>query len=407
MRKLVFIDFLDIGTYTANMQRIIPRQMRTSIQRRLASMPAVAILGPRQCGKTTLAQNVIKDIENTVYIDLERSSDLNKLRDPEAFFELNKDRLICLDEIQRLPELFPEMRSHIDRDGRPNRFLILGSASPELLRQTSESLAGRISFVELTPFSLSEINPRAETPIMRTHWLRGGFPRSFLADGEGESYEWRLDFIRTFLERDIPQFGINIPARRLERFWRMCAHGHGQLLNRSKLGESIGVSHHTIDTYLSLLEQTYLLRVLEPYHANLKKRLVKSPKVYIRDSGLLHALLNIKSHNDLLGHPVYGASWEGFVIENTLSVFPDWKPTFYRSASGAEVDLLLEKGLRRIAIEIKASTSPQIKAGFRHAIEDLQVDKAVVVAPVEAPYPYRNDIQVVPLQMLADHLGSS
>jgi len=382
------------------MQSYVPRAITEKIQFKLRTMPAVAILGPRQCGKTTLAQEMMADSDRAVYLDLERRADLNKLRDPEAFFNLNADKLICLDEIQRLPEVFAEMRSKIDRYGGNGQFLILGSASPDLIKQTSETLAGRIAFIELTPFLLKEINAAEPLQIQRTLWLRGGFPRSFLAENEINSYEWRLDFVRTFLERDIPQLGINIPARRIERFWQMCAHIHGQLLNRSSLGESIGVSHHTVNSYVALLEQTYLLRVLEPYYANLKKRLVKSPKIYLRDTGLLHALLDIKTHNDLLGHPVYGASWEGFVIENIAAAHPDWKQYFYRSASGAEIDLVLEKGQQRLAIEIKASTSPEVKRSFWNALNDLQIDKAWIVAPVEAAYPYKQGVQVVSPHML-------
>ena len=382
------------------MHTYIPRQITSKINRKLQTMPAVAILGPRQCGKTTLAQQIIKKFENAVYLDLERRTDLNKLRDPEAFFELNSSRLICLDEIQRVPDLFPEIRSHIDRYGQNGRFLILGSASPELLRQTSETLAGRISFIELTPLSLFEVNPKADKQTVRSLWLRGGFPRSYLARSENDSFEWRQDFIQTFLERDIPQLGINIPARRLQRFWQMCAHIHGQLLNRSSLGESLGVSHHTVNSYVALLEQTYLLRVLEPYYANVKKRLIKAPKIYLRDSGLLHALLDITNQNDLLGSPAYGASWEGFVIENTLAGLTQWRPYFYRSASGAEIDLILEKGQRRIAIEIKASTSPEVKRSFWNALEDLRIDTAMIVAPVDEPYPYKDGVQVIPLNMI-------
>ncbi|MDX2455268.1 ATP-binding protein [Desulfosarcina sp.] len=363
-------------------------------------MPAVAILGPRQCGKTTLAKAILDNMENSVYLDLERRMDLNKLRDPEAFFELKPSGLICLDEIQRAPELFADMRSRIDRHGGNGQFLVLGSASPQLIRQTSESLAGRISYFELSPFQLHELDNNAGQGL-RKLWLRGGFPRSYLADNDRESLEWRQDFIRTILERDIPQLGLNIPARRLERFWRMCAHVHGQLLNRSSLGESLGVSHHTINSYIAILEQTYLMRVLEPYHSNLKKRLVKSPKLYLRDSGILHALLDIRNHNDLLGHPAYGASWEGLAIENIISAYPGWKTSFYRSASGAEIDLILERGRRRIAVEVKASTSPEVKRSYWNALDDLNVDEAWIVAPVREAYPYKRGVSVRPLDAIA------
>jgi len=303
------------------MQTYIKRFFTEKIRERLLNIPGVIILGPRQCGKSTLAKAIISKIENAVYLDLERPSDINKLIDPEAFLSLNADKLICLDEIQRVPELFPILRSVIDENRRNGQFIILGSASPDLIRQSSETLAGRVSYFELTPFLFKEISEHSSPNKLRKLWLRGGFPRSYLASDEKESFEWRLNFIRTFLERDIPQLGFRIPAKTLERFWKMCAHLHGQLLNSSKLGESLGVSHHTVRSYSDLLEQTFVLRVLRPYESNLKKRLIKSPKIYIRDTGLLHALLDIESHNELLGHPVYGASWEGFVIENILSFY--------------------------------------------------------------------------------------
>ncbi len=385
------------------MKHYIPRLVTETINTRLQNMPAVAILGPRQCGKTTLTRFIIKARDDTVYLDLERKSDLNKLRDPEAFFSLNENKLICLDEIQRVPELFSDIRSKIDRDQRNGQFLILGSASPKLIRQTSETLAGRISYLELTPFCEPEIAPK-NTRAMRTLWLRGGFPRSYLARDDQTSFDWRQDFIRTFLERDVPQLGFKIPAAKLERFWQMCAHVHGQLLNRSNIGKSLGVSHHTIDTYIGILEDVYLARTLRPYHATLKKRLVKTPKLYLRDTGLLHALLDIRSHNSLLGHPGYGVSWEGFAIENILAANPGWRPYFYRSASGAEIDLLLEKGTRKIALEIKASTAPTVSRGFWNALDDLQIDKAFIIAPVGENYPYKNGVDVVPLQSMAGRI---
>lgn len=388
------------------MKPYINRTITQTIERKLKTAPVVAILGPRQCGKTTLAHAIISEISHSVYLDLERGSDLNKLQDPEMFFTLNDDRLICLDEIQRVPELFAEMRSKIDRNGNNGQFLVLGSASPELLKQTSETLAGRIAFVELTPFLLSEISDDSEHDTLRSLWLRGGFPRSYLSDTDMDSYEWRRDFIRTFLERDIPQLGINIPRLRLERFWQMCAHMHGQLLNRTSLGESLGVSHHTINNYVALLEKTYMLRVLQPYYANVKKRLIKSPKIYIRDSGLVHALLSVATDNDLLGHPVYGASWEGFVLENIIDAFPGWHPYFYRSVAGAEIDLVLERGRQRLAMEIKASTSPKVSRGFWNSLADLSIETAYVVAPVDSPYPLKDGVQVMPLPLIKKELAN-
>jgi uncharacterized protein len=389
------------------MQTYIQRFLTPTIHKRLKRNPAVAILGPRQCGKSTLAREILKPMKNAVYLDLERPSDANRLRDPEAFFTLNSSKLICLDEIQRLPEIFPVMRSVIDTEERNGQFLILGSASPQLLRQSSESLAGRISHIELTPFRLTEIPEGADGLHMRRHWLRGGFPRSYLAEDEAESFEWRQDFIRTFLERDLSQMGVNIQARRMKRFWQMCAHLHGQLLNSSKLGESLGLSHHTIRSYVDLLDHAFILKVLMPLEANLKKRLVKSPRVFIRDAGLLHALLGIESQNELLGHPVYGASWEGYVIENIVSMLPDWNAAFYRTASGTELDLILEKAGRRIAVECKVSTSPQVGRGFWNAIADLDVSEAWIISPVKEPYPFERGVTVAPPDVFIDRFMGS
>jgi predicted AAA+ superfamily ATPase len=383
------------------MQKYIPRKIVPTVRRKLLDIPAVAIIGARQCGKTTLAKKVIAKNKSAIYLDLEKNSDLNKLQDPEAFFRLNAHRLICLDEIQRIPELFPLLRSMIDENNRNGQFLILGSASPGLLKQSSETLAGRISYVHLSPFVLSELQAERDGGLDRKLWLRGGFPRSYLARAEPSSLEWRQDFIRTFLERDIPQLGFQIPARRLERLWQMLAHIQGQLLNSSKLGESLGVSHHTVRTYLEMLEQTFMLRILQPYAANLKKRLVKSPKIYIRDAGILHALLDIETQNDLLGHPVYGASWEGFVIENICSAYPEWHPYFFRSSSGAEIDLILTKGQRRVAIECKASSAPQVRRSFFNALKDLEIKEAWVLAPVSGSYPLKGEIFVsAPVEFL-------
>jgi len=383
------------------MQKYIPRKITPTVRRKLREIPAVAIIGARQCGKTTLAKKVIAKNKSAIYLDLEKNSDLNKLQDPEAFFRLNAHRLICLDEIQRIPELFPLLRSMIDENNRNGQFLILGSASPGLLKQSSETLAGRISYVHLSPFVLSELQADKDGGLDRKLWLRGGFPRSYLARAEPSSLEWRQDFIRTFLERDIPQLGFQIPARRLERLWQMLAHLQGQLLNSSKLGESLGVSHHTVRTYLEMLEQTFMLRILQPYAANLKKRLVKSPKIYIRDAGILHALLDIETQNDLLGHPVYGASWEGLVIENICSTYPEWRPYFFRSSSGAEIDLILTKGQRRVAIECKASSAPQVRRGFFNALKDLEIKEAWVLAPVSGSYPLKGEIFVsAPVEFL-------
>jgi len=386
------------------MQPYLPRLITTKIEQKLQQMPGVVILGPRQCGKSTLAKAIISTIKGAVYVDLERPSDVNKLQDPEAFFTLNRDHLICLDEIQRVPELFPVLRSVMDENKRNGQFIILGSASPDLIQQSSETLAGRIASFELTPFLIKEVSDERNIQTLRRLWLRGGFPRSYLAANEHQSFEWRLDFIRTFLERDIPQLGFRTPAKTMERFWSMCAHLHGQLLNSSKLGESMGVSHHTIRSYVDMLEQVFVLRVLRPYEPNLKKRIVKAPKIYIRDSGLLHALLGIESHNDLLGHPVYGASWEVFVLEHILPLVPAWKASFYRTSSGVEIDLILEKGAHRIAVECKGSTAPQVQQGFWNAVDDLALHDVWIIAPVKEAYPIEQRVRVAPLHHLIEHL---
>ena len=360
-------------------------------------MPAVAILGPRQCGKSTIAKHCLTQWEETLYLDLERPRDRNKLLDAEGFLTTNRDKLICLDEIQRVPELFPLLRGLIDEHGRNGQFLILGSASRELIRQSSESLAGRIAYLELTPFLSGEVQTD-ELDSLRRLWQRGGYPRSYLARSEEASYNWRIDFIKTFLERDIPMLSRRIPTERMERLWQMCAHNHGQLLNVSQLAGSLGLDGHTVRSYIDLLSGAFVLRVLRPFHGNLKKRLIKSPKVYVRDSGLLHALLGLEAYNDLLGHPVCGSSWEGLVIENVLArIKPTVRASFYRTAKGAELDLILEKGNRRIAVECKASSAPTVSRGFWNAIEDTEVDHAWIVSPLRASYPIREKTTVTSL----------
>lgn len=381
------------------MHSLIKRLLAADIQSDIGYYPAVAILGPRQCGKSTLAKMLLSDIEKTLYVDLEKPSDLSKLDDPEIFFKKNSKKLICLDEIQRKPELFPVLRSVLDENNRNGQIIILGSASRDLIKQSSESLAGRISYRELTPFLLGELAPEYNNEILYDLWLKGGFPGSYLLKNNDKSLGWRQNFISTFLERDIPMLGFNIPAQTMRRLWSMCAHLHGDMLNSSKLGESLGLSHTTIRTYIDLLEQTFMLRVLYPYETNSKKRLKKSPKIYIRDSGILHALLGIETINDLLGHPVFGSSWEGFVLENILSELPSWKASFFRTANGSEIDLILEKGIKRIAVECKASTAPNISKGFYNCLEDLGLKEAWIIAPVEEAYPVKDKVMVTPLNM--------
>lgn len=377
------------------------RSLTTTVKNRLQNNPVVAILGPRQCGKTTLAQQIIKEIDKSVYLDLEHPGDLAKLDDPLAFFDLHKDELVCLDEIQRAPELFATLRSIIDERGRNGQFLILGSASRDLIRQSSESMAGRIAYLELTPLLLAEVENEQEITT-RELWLKGGFPRSFLAPDIDTSFDWRQDFIQTFLERDIGMLGFNMPPTRLGRFWKMCAHSHGALLNASKLSASMGVSSHTVRSYVDLLSQTFMLRLLLPDSPNLNKRLVKSPKIYIRDSGILHSLLSIRSHDDLLSHPLIGASFEGFAMENIITFANKYEPSFYRTSAGAEIDLILRKGRQTLAFEFKSSTVPKVTKGFWHALNDISPDKAFVVAPVKEPYPIKGGVTVSPLNKIIE-----
>lgn len=375
------------------MHNLIDREITETVKTRLKHYPAVALLGARQAGKSTLAGMVIEGIEKAIHLDLERPSDLNKLTDPEAFFSQFSDHMICLDEIQRTPEIFPVLRGVIDRHRRNGQFLILGSASRDLIRQSSESLAGRISYIEITPFTHRE----AAFTDPATHWLQGGYPRSLLAENTAASVQWREDYIRTFLERDIPQLGFRIPANSIGRFWRMLAHSHGQVLNASKLAGSMGVSSHTIRKYIDLLEQTFMVRTLSPFSGNVKKRLIKSPKVYVRDTGILHALLNIETMEELFAHPIYGPSYEGYVIESILARLPRWQAFYFRTSNGAEIDLILVKGMKKIAVEIKASTSPKVSKSFWNSIEAIAPDQTVVIAPVTDAYPLSKEVMVMPL----------
>src|SRR5271157_3095890 len=329
----------------------ISRYLEKTIIDRLHDYPSVAILGPRQCGKSTLAHHILKNSPGALYLDLELPSDLNKIKEPELFLQQHDDNLICLDEIQRTPELFPVLRSFIDRNRKNGRFLILGSASRDLIRQSSETLAGRISHVELSPFLLRESVVHGRFNLHR-YWLRGGFPRSFLAQSDQASYLWRHDFIRSFVERDVLMAQSGASTAKIDRLLRMCAHISGQTVNYSKLGASLDMSDNTIHNYLDVLNGGFMVRILRPYFTNIKKRLVKSPKIYLRDSGILHALLSVETFDGLLGSPELGASWEGLVVENILSsINPSVSASFYRTAKGEEADLVLEKGRGRIIIE--------------------------------------------------------
>lgn len=378
---------------------MIKRRSETELLQLLEQFSAAAILGPRQIGKTTLAQQIAARTKpSPVYLDLEHPADLAKLDDPGQYFEAHTDRLIILDEIQRMPGLFQVLRGVIDRrraGQQAGQFLILGSASRDLLKQSSESLAGRIAYKELTGLTVSEIKRNDQ----ETLWLRGGFPDSFLARDDRASMRWRMNFISTYLERDVPQLGPRIPAVTLRRLWTMLAHSQGEQVNVAKLAGGLAVSAHTAKRYIELLEDLLLVRTLRPWAGNIKKRLVKAPKVYIRDSGITHALLNLTTIDDVLGHPVAGASWEGFALENILSVMPEGATSwFYRTAAGAEIDLVVEQGLRqRIAIEIKRSLAPSVSKGFHLGCEDIKAKHRYVVYPGKEKYPISNGVIVMPL----------
>ena len=380
----------------------IPRLQDPLLRRRLEQFPAVALLGPRQVGKTTLALQLAATTPS-LYLDLEASADLARISEPSLFLQRHANKLVILDEVQRLPGLFAELRGLIDagrRQGQANgRFLLLGSASVELIRQSSESLAGRIAFLELGGLHALELGADALDKL----WIRGGFPGSTLAATDGDSAEWRRQFIRTYLERDIPQLGPRLPAETLRRFWTMLAHGQGSLLNAAELGRSLGVDGKTVGRYLDLLVDLLLVRRLPPLLANVGKRLVRSPKVLVRDSGLVHTLLGLGDGDAVLGHPVAGASWEGFVIETLLAVAPQGcQGWFYRTAAGAEIDLVLEwSPQRRWAIEVKRSLSPRLGKGFHQARADLQPERTFVVTPSATGYPLADGVEVMGLAELA------
>ena len=369
----------------------IPRAAEKDLAKALDRSPAVAILGPRQCGKSTLAREFLAGTDSVI-LDLQDRTDVNKLTEPELFFDRHRSELICLDEIQRLPEFFSVLRSEIDRNRRPGRFLILGSASRDLLRQTNESLAGRIAYLDLTPFLLSEVGGHGD---WQTHWLRGGFPESFLAKNDEDSFDWRVDFGRTFLERDIPSLGFTVSAPTMDRLWRLLAHYHGQTLNFSKLAASADLAAATLKKYLTILEQTYMVRLLRPFEANLKKRLVKSPKLYFRDTGVLHSLLDIEIFDELLAHPANGPSWEGYCIENVVAAMPRHRPSFIRTSNGGEIDLVMERGGKIEVFEFKLSKSPRPSRGFHSLVKNLEPQRAWLVSPIDEPYDLSENLTVI------------
>lgn len=379
-----------------NMHGYIGRAAEADLLQSLLRSPVTALLGPRQCGKSTLVRHILAQWPDAIHLDLELPSDQRRLAEPEFFLRENADRLVCIDEVQLHPELFPVVRALVDQDRRPGRYLVLGSASQDLIRQSSETLAGRIHYIELTPFLNSEIEAASEAEWdFRRLWWRGGFPPSFLAPDEAASSTWRRDLVQTFLSRDIPQFGFAIPAPVMHRFWQMLAHVHGSLFNASKIGQSLDCSHNTVRRYLDLLEQTFMVRVLRPLEVNLKKRLVKSPKIYVRDSGILHSLLEIDTFSQLCGHPLFGASWEGLCIEQIVAVLPEWRPRFYRTSNGAELDLVMERGGRKLAFEFKASLSPRLPKSFAGVINDIAPEQTWVVCPgLQEGYSLRPGVRV-------------
>jgi uncharacterized protein len=389
--------------------KIIPRSVEPVVRQRLREQPAVVLLGPRQVGKTTLARRIADERGvAAIYLDLERPADLRRLDDADAYLRAQVGKLVVIDEIHRAPGLFAVLRGVIDerrRGGqRKGQFLLLGSASIDLMRQASESLAGRIAYLDIAPFSVSEA--AAAGHGMNVAWVRGGFPESLLAKDDAASLRWRFDFVRSYLERDVPMFAPRMPAQTIGRLWTMLANGQGSLLKQARLASSLGVSAPAVGRYIDLLIDLQLVRRLPPWGSNLGKRLVRSPKIYLRDSGVLHALLELETWNDIVGHPVVGASWEGFVIENLASSAGRWTPYFYRTEDGAEIDLLLTRaGRPDIAVEVKRASAPDTAKGFRLATNDLKVKKRYVVYPGSERYPMGDGVIATPLAELLAELA--
>ena len=360
------------------------------IQKALDRSRAVALLGPRQCGKTTLAR-VLVSIDSSNYFDLESAEGLSALQDPQSSLSPLKG-LVVIDEVQRRPDLFPVLRVLLDRVPLPAQFLILGSASPALLRQSSESLAGRLELITIAGFDLDEVGLKNINCL----WLRGGFPLSFLAENDEASFIWRKDFVQLFIDRDLRQQGIDIPTVALHRFWSMLAHSHGQLWNAAPFASSLGVGQHTVRRYLDILTDTYMVRQLPPWHVNIKKRQVKSPKIYIRDAGLLHLLLGLQKEGDILRHPKCGASWEGLVTEQLIRTLDIDHPYFWATHQGAEIDLVFNKGGRMYGVEIKRADAPTMTPSMRIALEDLKLERIAVIYPGKRRYPIHKQVDVVP-----------
>ncbi|MFN8347082.1 MAG: ATP-binding protein [Spirosomataceae bacterium] len=384
---------------------MIKRAIEEQVVFSLSFQPAVAVLGPRQVGKTTLVKQLQHKLEKpSVYFDLERSADWAKFQyDRNAFLETLQEQTVILDEIQRLPEVFAELRGLIDRNRVPARFILLGSASFVLLKNTSESLAGRISYIEMTPLLFRELPEEAPYTL---HWLRGGFPDSYLAPSLDQQQKWCEDFVRTYLERDLPQLGLTASPIQMRRLLLMISSIQGSLLNQSMLANSLGIRANTVSYYLDFLEQSFLIRRLQPYYVSLGKRLTKSPKIYIRDSGLLHHLLGIYQYNTLLGHIVAGGSWEGYVLEQIIALLSfRHLPFFYRTADGAELDMVIESNLEiKLAIEIKLSNVPQLSRGTTVALQDLNNPPLLIVTPQSEDYQLRPNVFVCSIKTLSQHI---
>lgn len=390
---------------------MLERWITPQVAKTLQKVPVVALLGPRQIGKTTLAKRISED-RHAIYLDLESPKDIVRLDDPVAFLSQHADKLVILDEIQRKPDLFMVLRGIIDENRRVGKrgeqFLLLGSASMNLLRQSSESLAGRIHYIEMSGLNILEITYNALSDLHRL-WVRGSFPDSYLSDTNTDSMEWLEMLIRTYMERDVSQLGFRIPAARLRRLWTMVAHSQGETLNASKLAGNLEVDGKTISSYLDILVDLMLVRRLEPWHTNVKKRLVKSPRFYVRDSGILHRLLDIADYDSLLSHPVLGKSWEGFVIENIYSVLPNTVASYYyRTAAGAEIDLLLKFSHSDIwAIEIKNGTMPKIKSGFHQACDDVGVTQKIIIHGGDDDFPLSHETKAMSLLSFMKYITQS
>ena len=378
----------------------IIRNIEPEIYEAIGNFPVVAILGPRQCGKSTMVKHLAKEIPNCIYLDLEKPSDLQKLDDAEWFLTYHKDKLVCLDEIQRRPEIFPLIRSLVDESPRNGRFLLLGSASRDLLRQSSESLAGRIVYKQLTPFLWNELGGRYS---LEDYLYKGGFPRSIMTTMPKVAAEWLASFVSTFLERDLLQWKGATPST-MRRLWQMLAYNNGQLANYSRLADSLSVSSVTIKNYIDLLCDTFMVFVVPPYTSNLGRRLIKSPKVYVADSGIATSLLQMRQYDDLFGSIVLGSVWEQVVVSNIKGHYPDADISFYRTAKGAEVDFVVRLNRKVFAIECKCSTSPSLQKGFYSAIEDIQPDHSFVVAPIKESWPMKPGIDVVSLDGLIENM---